>query len=185
MRKSAAGLLIALLAVSSCFAQTDQESSEGSSAASPEMSKLLEQLAAAREVADQEPTSLAPAVACAEIADEAAQTRCWQAFEAYFDYYRSGFEHRRRVFAWQHLSTQIIFVVVLILVGAGLFFAWLQFRRDSTKPSGGEKEQAHEVEIGPGGVKVSSPVLGVVILTLSLAFFYLYLIYVYPIREIL
>jgi len=32
---------------------------------------------------------------------------------------------------------------------------------------------------------VASPVLGVVILVISLAFFYLYLVYVYPIEEIL
>jgi hypothetical protein len=34
------------------------------------------------------------------------------------------------------------------------------------------------------GIKVSSPVLGVIILTLSLLFFYLYLVYVYPITEV-
>jgi len=32
---------------------------------------------------------------------------------------------------------------------------------------------------------VSSPVLGVIILVISLAFFYLYLVFVYPIKEIL
>jgi len=32
---------------------------------------------------------------------------------------------------------------------------------------------------------VSSPVLGVVILVISLAFFYLYLVHVYPISELL
>jgi hypothetical protein len=31
---------------------------------------------------------------------------------------------------------------------------------------------------------VSSPVLGVIILVISLGFFYLYLVYVYPISEI-
>ena len=34
------------------------------------------------------------------------------------------------------------------------------------------------------GISVSSPVLGVIILVISLAFFYLYLVYVYPISEL-
>lgn len=42
----------------------------------------------------------------------------------------------------------------------------------------------HSVELSTSGIKVSSPVLGVIILALSLAFFYLYLVYVYPIKEI-
>jgi len=43
----------------------------------------------------------------------------------------------------------------------------------------------HQLELGQTGLKVSSPVLGVIILVISLAFFYLYLVYVYPIGELL
>jgi hypothetical protein len=39
------------------------------------------------------------------------------------------------------------------------------------------------LELSTTGLKVSSPVLGVVILALSLGFFYLYLVYAYPIQE--
>lgn len=50
----------------------------------------------------------------------------------------------------------------------------------------GAPEQAGlktDLEASIGNVKVSSPVLGVVILLLSLMFFYVYLVYVYPIQE--
>jgi hypothetical protein len=40
------------------------------------------------------------------------------------------------------------------------------------------------LDLSTAGLKVSSPVLGVIILVISLAFFYLYLVYVYPISEI-
>jgi hypothetical protein len=40
----------------------------------------------------------------------------------------------------------------------------------------------HEIEVSASGAKVSTPVIGVIILTLSLAFFYLYLKFVFPIE---
>jgi hypothetical protein len=132
--------------------------------------------------------SLIPQAACTEFEDQVTREQCWQAFRSYFQYYQSGFGHRRAVFGWQHLSTRIIFVVVLLLVTAGIYFAWVQFRHDlivSKDRPKGEAAPTHNVEIGTTGVKVSSPVLGVIILTLSLAFFYLYLVHVYPIAEIL
>jgi hypothetical protein len=39
-----------------------------------------------------------------------------------------------------------------------------------------------DIEFSGKGIKVSSPVLGVVILAISLGFFYLYLRHVYPIE---
>jgi hypothetical protein len=114
--------------------------------------------------------------------------RCWAAYREYFDYYQSGFAHRKAVFWWQHVSSRIIFVVVLGLVSVGVFFAWVQFRRGHVGPAGPSEEHPsviHQLEIGQAGVRISSPVLGVIILVISLAFFYLYLVYVYPIKEIL
>lgn len=133
-----------------------------------------------------------PQVWCGEIDEEATRDHCWQAYRASLSYYETGLEHRARVFAWQHFSTRIIFFVVLGLVVVGVYFAWVQFRRGLAQqaiesPEGTDKATAqtgHEVEISPKGIRVSSPVLGVVILALSLAFFYLYLVYVYPITEI-
>jgi hypothetical protein len=128
-----------------------------------------------------------PDVWCGDIDEPETRADCWGAFRAGFNYYESGLTHRQRVFWWQHTSGRIIFFVVLGLVVAGVYFAWVQFRHDllrSDTAQGGGAAQEHEVELSTSGLKVSSPVLGVIILALSLAFFYLYLIYVYPIVEI-
>jgi hypothetical protein len=115
-----------------------------------------------------------------------------QAFQdtlrAYYAYRLQGYDHRQRVFEWQFLSSKIIFVVVNILVFAGIYFAAIQFhaglRRRETVRDGAAAGETTEVDLSFKGVKVRSPVLGVIVLTLSLAFFYLYLVYVYPIENI-
>jgi hypothetical protein len=120
-------------------------------------------------------------------AASAATTAAYQAtLQAYYAYRKAGYEHRLGVFAWQSLSTKIIFVVVLLLVLAGIYFAAIQFhaglrRRGDTGPASPEET---ELSLSLSEVKVRSPVLGVIILTISLAFFYLYLVHVYPIRNV-
>jgi hypothetical protein len=101
-------------------------------------------------------------------------------------YREAGCEHRLGVFAWQSLSTRIIFFVVLLLVLAGICFAAIQLhaglrRRGQADPAGSDET---EVSLSLSEVKLRSPVLGVIILTISLAFFYLYLVHVYPIRNV-
>lgn len=103
-----------------------------------------------------------------------------EALRAYYDYRTQGYDHRMRVFEWQLFSSRIIFVVVILLVLAGVYFSGVQFhtglraKRDPT---------VSEVEATVRGVKVTSSTLGVVILVISLVFFYLYLAFVYPITE--
>jgi hypothetical protein len=120
------------------------------------------------------------------LAEETAQ-RFQEALRAYYNYRRSGYDHRMRVFEWQLVSTKVIFVVVLLLVFAGIYFAAIQFHRGLRKPGTGkeeEKAEATEFVFSVKEFKVRSPVLGVIVLTVSLAFFYLYLVYVYPIQNI-
>jgi hypothetical protein len=172
-------VLLLLLLVTPCALSAEPSADE--------QQKIMEAVLVA---AKQHPAdlSLIPQAECTQFEDPATKVRCWQAFRSYFDYYESGFGHRRAVFGWQHLSTRIIFVVVLLLVMAGIYFAWVQFRHDlivSKLQPKGEAAPAHNLEISTTGLKVSSPVLGVIILALSLVFFYLYLVYVYPISEIL
>jgi hypothetical protein len=52
------------------------------------------------------------------------------------------------------------------------------------KEKAGPEATSTTLEASATGIKLSSPVLGVIILALSLAFFYLYLVHVYPIEEI-
>jgi hypothetical protein len=128
-----------------------------------------------------------PSVWCQEIEDAPTRERCWAAFRAGFDYYATGLQRRVQVFGWQYVSTVVIFFLVIALVLLGMYFASVQFRRaippwaskrDSDGALGGE------VELSTAGVRVRSPVLGVIILALSLGFFYVYLVFVYPIREV-
>jgi glucose uptake protein GlcU len=82
----------------------------------------------------------------------------------------------RKVYAWQHISSIIIFYVVIFLVLVGVLFSWLQFK------AAAYKAESEELDASMKGVKITSSTLGVVILVLSMCFFYLYLRYVYPIN---
>ncbi|MEM6667419.1 MAG: hypothetical protein AAF638_13560 [Pseudomonadota bacterium] len=104
------------------------------------------------------------------------------AYKAYYDYRVTGFAHRAEVFRWQLFSSRLIFVLVIAIVIAGLYFSWMQFHH-GLKTGDLDKETSLEASVA-SGIKVSSPVLGVIILALSLGFFYLYLLHVYPIAEI-
>ncbi len=109
----------------------------------------------------------------------AAYQNAWQ---AYYAYRAEGYTHRQRVFDWQDVSTKITFGVVVLLVLAGVYFAAVQFHVGMR--AGRATGEAGEIEMSVKGIKVRSPVLGVIVLTISLAFFYLYLIYVSPIENI-
>lgn len=129
--------------------------------------------------------------------DEPSRAKVLASFTEYLDYRISGYQHRREVFKWQLYSSKVTFYVVIFLVLAGVYFSGIQFHRSlGQKPAklGTEKEvtqvvtternEVTEISASLQGIKVSSPVLGVLILVISLLFFYLYLRYVYPIQEI-
>jgi hypothetical protein len=121
------------------------------------------------------------------ITEETAQ-RYQETLRSYYAYRQQGYEHRLRVFEWQFLSSKIIFVVVLILVFAGIYFAAIQFhaglRGRGPAREGKATDETTELVFSLKEFKVRSPILGVIVLTLSLAFFYLYLVYVYPIENV-
>jgi hypothetical protein len=115
-------------------------------------------------------------------ADAATHQKYQEAMREYYQYRIDGLRHRRRVFTWQLASSKIIFVTVLLLVAAGIYFAAVQFHVGLGKKKA--EAVATEIVANLEGIKVSSPVLGVIILVLSLAFFYCYLVFVYPITDI-
>lgn len=117
--------------------------------------------------------------------DPATNERFLKAMGSYYEYRSSGLENRKHVFEWQLFSSKIIFMTVLTLVAAGIVFAALQFWVGLKRKEADARDAASEIEWSAQGMKVSSPVLGVIILVISLAFFYLYLVYVYPISEIM
>lgn len=117
--------------------------------------------------------------------NEETEARYQETMQAYYRYRQRGYEHRLEVFQWQLLTTKITFVVVLILVFAGIYFAAIQFHYGLRRAPGAEGgTEPTEFVFSFKEFKVRSPVLGVIVLTLSLAFFYLYLVYVYPIETI-
>jgi hypothetical protein len=127
--------------------------------------------------------------------DRDTQEKYLEVYRGYLEYRLSGYQHRKAIFTWQLFSSKCIFVVVVLLVLTGIYFSWLQFRLALKKAgdqhgrqqptAGTEPVVVTEIEASAKGLKVSSPVLGVIILTLSLLFFYLYLVHVYPISDIL
>ncbi|GGX62673.1 hypothetical protein [Saccharospirillum salsuginis] len=161
---------------------------EGENSPEPADTSRIEAMEAALEAEDnqngKQPLQ-APAMISGELLDAEGRAAMQAALKAYYDYRTEGFDHRQRVFEWQLLSSRIIFVVVIALVAAGIYFSWLQFRADLKKTDKEGDRAVSTLEASTSGIKVSSPVLGVVILVISLLFFYLYLQYVYPIEEIL
>lgn len=126
----------------------------------------------------------------AEIAmfDEPTKAQYFDALREYYSYRISGFQHRKRVFEWQLFSSRIIFVVVIILVLSGIYFSGVQFHSSLRRKPTAESVEAGaltEIEASFKGIKVSSSILGVIILIISFLFFYLYLVHVYPINNVL
>jgi hypothetical protein len=125
------------------------------------------------------------------------QTRAKQqeALRAKYDYQAFSFEHAKRTFDFQYQSGRIIFWVVLLIVFAGLAFSAVQFyvglhhplesrmKADGKDPAPSD-ESVSEFEASLQGIKLKSSVLGLIILAMSMVFFYLYLKYVYPITNV-
>lgn len=129
---------------------------------------------------------------CAGVKDTETQKTCWETFREYLIYYKKGYIQRYKVIRFQNLSTKVILFVVISLVILGMFFAWYQFRiamnavkaRIKSGDTSSYSAEVQEISIGESGVVARSSYLGVIILIVSLAFFYLYLVFVYPIQEI-
>jgi len=126
------------------------------------------------------PESAINAIAAEIAKDSLFRQKNIEAWKAYYEYKIEGFDHRHRSFEWQLVSSKIIFFTVLVLVIVGIIFSGIQFKK-AMKEGISETTTA---EVSPTGLKFSSSVLGVIILFISLMFFYLYLIYIYPISEI-
>jgi len=148
-----------------------------------------------RETGSSEATTAMPATPSdVVLADTTTRQKYLTAMQRYYEYRAAGYAYRSRLFEWQLLSSRAIFVVVLALVGAGMYFAAVQFRAamvgarqqavGNAPSDAGEATLATKLEVSAKGLVVNSSVLGVIILALSLAFFHLYLVYVYPIQNV-
>jgi hypothetical protein len=130
------------------------------------------------------------------LSDPATRQKYLSAMQRFYEYRANGYTYRSRVFEWQLLTSRVIFIIVLVLVAAGIYFAAVQFhvamiaaRRNLRHAPAGDAPAAAnplatQFEVSAKGIVINSSVLGVIILGLSLAFFYLYLVYVYPIQNV-
>lgn len=124
----------------------------------------------------------------------------WQAQEALKD--------RTATYAWQHRTSRWIFFIVVLVVLIGITFSAAHFynamRRENRLLALQEKKQerkkqpetgkegddkqpetdtATSIEVSSSGIKISSSLVGIIVLFFSLLFFFLYLKFVYPINE--
>ena len=105
-----------------------------------------------------------------------AANKYYEFLQAHYQFDIDSYSHARAVFHWQHISSIIIFWIVVILVVSGLILAGLQLRDKNTLTT--------ITFSATGKVEIKSPVIGLLILGFSLGFFYSYLRYVYPIQNI-
>jgi hypothetical protein len=142
--------------------------------------------------------------------DDSVRAKCLESYREYFDSETNALRQRAKVFEFQLLSSKITFAVVIALVLAGLVFSAIQFgvvlrrtapisaapltaeERTSDQLSrvespGGTQSPlslAGDLEMSTGGIKIKSSVIGLLVLMISMAFFFLYLKYVFPIEEL-
>lgn len=158
-------------------------------AAEPQSGEVLQGI-------DKATTAIPADPGSAVLGDAKTRQHYLEAMQRYYDYRADGYAYRSRVFEWQLFSSRVIFIVVLLLVGMGIYFAAVQFRaamRASVRQVADVDTVAMpsapplttQFELSAKGIVVNSSVMGVIILALSLAFFYLYLVYVYPITDVL
>ena len=121
-----------------------------------------------------------------EMMDTETREAYLAALREHYIYRLSGYQHRRKVFDWQLFSSKVTFWIVILLVLSGIYFSGVQFHSSLRKASTAKDVESEVTQLTASvkGIKVSSPVLGVIILSISLLFFYLYLVYVYPIDEL-
>jgi hypothetical protein len=117
-----------------------------------------------------------------------AQQACKEAWKGFFQYARDGYVHRKNVFQKQYWLSYGIFFVAVALVFLGMYFAWVQFSLSMQSRAKAESgavmdDLKTELSMSKSEIKVNSPVLGVIILIISLAFFYMYLVFVFPVQD--
>jgi hypothetical protein len=97
-------------------------------------------------------------------------------------YYLWALQNRRAIISRQQSTGNIIFILVVVLVLSGLTFSAIQFyiALKSVKKRSTVESTNTSIKASLSGIEVSSSVLGVIVLTISIAFFYLYLSRVYP-----
>ncbi len=115
--------------------------------------------------------------------------------DEHLTYRLASLKHRTSVLEQQMIQTWVIFITVMLMVLSGLYLAWRQFRLDeetqrarcekvASSEAGDAPGRTTSLEISPDGIKIQSSVIGLIVLALSFAFFYLYIVHVYTVTEV-
>jgi hypothetical protein len=205
-------LALALLGASlGAFSAADQVSKLDAAASAAEATRAARN-AASTDPNEELRLALPSVPTSVVLSDPVTRQAYLKSMQRYYEYRSTGYDYRGRVFEWQLTSGKVIFAVVLMVVLAGLVFAAIQFyvsmiiaraRLHATDVKRRKKDAAEDEAVEPisadtdgietlstklqisgSGVAVESSVLGVIILTLSLVFFYLYLVFVYPVTNV-
>lgn len=149
------------------------------------------------------------AAGCAAYGDAATKTACEAYAKAVFEHQIWTLQYRQRAYEAHHSNSLWVFLLVCALVLLGMYLSLREFNLDSRRREAliaqlskrlrriaagkADDAKAEAADVGatpattlgidPTGVKLTSPVLGVIILVVSMGFFYLYLKTVYPINE--
>lgn len=119
----------------------------------------------------------------------------------YYESLIGDMELRRRAFEWHEFSTKALFWSVIMITVLGLVLSWREFGkyygknggRNASSTTGGEGVPANPVaetppqsvfKVSAQGLEVTSSLIGLLVLGVSLAFFYLYVVNVYPLYEL-
>ncbi|ACK53072.1 hypothetical protein Tmz1t_0280 [Thauera aminoaromatica] len=84
-------------------------------------------------------------------------------------------------FRWQQRASEVLMWTVLAVVFCGLGFSGYQLYHATRL---GKDPAANEIEISANKVRVTSSIVGLVVLFMSIAFLYLFLIEVYRIKPV-
>lgn len=104
--------------------------------------------------------------------EEQYHKKYYEHLEKKLDINLSGFE-------WQQKAANYLMFLVVIVVLTGLVFSGYQIWKASRIKDFGESSS---IELSVQKIKITSSVVGIIVLTISIAFFYLFLIEVYRVK---
>lgn len=124
---------------------------------------------------------VAPGTALTQEIIDQQYSRCYWAQHRYSlaalgRFQASSLEHRRRTVEWTLITSRFMFALVAIITLSGVVMAWVAVAR-------GQQGET-SLKLSRDGIEVKSPIIGLMILTLSLGFLYLYATVVFPVAEI-
>jgi hypothetical protein len=134
-----------------------------------------------------------------KIADKSNQTVIQAKYdlgEKQYKYESWRIDYTKRLYEYQMYSSVVLLILSFLVLGCGLFFSYMQFQNrlkninpkmlSSNNPNGQEEnndENKTSLKISMAGIEISSSIIGLLILCVSLAFFYLYIANIYPIID--